>query len=143
MAITVHHTAPPKRATSNSLGKFVSRLTGRLFGEQIAARVQLAVAALEDAGDAIFSGKSQLERDRFTADREEILRDALLAWRTNPLAKRIVSLTTQYVIGEGIKVESKHDPTNAFIHAWWTHRLNRMAVRLIEGCDELTRAGNL
>ena len=45
--------------------------------------------------------------------REEIQRDALLAWRTNPLAKRIVSLTTQYVIGEGIKLESRHAASNA------------------------------
>src|SRR5260221_6228562 len=115
----------------------------RLFGGEMAKRVQLAVAALDAARDAIISGQSQLERDRFTADREEILRDALLAWRTNPLAKRIVSLTTQYVVGEGIKLESKHEATNAFIKSWWAHRLNRMAVRCGEWCDELTRSGNL
>src|SRR5579859_3721911 len=119
------------------------RLPTFLFGREITRRVQLAVQALDDTRDAIISGQSQLERDRFTADREEILRDALLAWRTNPLAKRIVSLTTQYVIGEGIKLEAKHEPTNDFLKAWWTHRLNRMPVRSEEWCDELTRAGNL
>jgi len=115
----------------------------RLFSGEISRRVQLAVAARDDARDAIISGQTQLERDRFTADREEILRDALLAWRTNPLAKRIVSLTTQYVIGEGLTLESKHAATNQFLQAWWKHRLNRMAVRAGEWCDELTRAGNL
>src|SRR5262245_23101032 len=115
----------------------------RFFGAELNRRVQLAVAALDDARDAIISGQGQLERDRFSADREEILRDALEAWRTNPLARRIVSLTTQYVIGDGVTVESKHTPTNGFIKAWWRHRLNRMPVRIYEWCDELTRTGNL
>jgi hypothetical protein len=122
---------------------FLSRLTGRLFGSEITRRAQLAVAALDDSRDAIISGQSQLERDRFTADREEILRDALLAWRTNPLAKRIVALTTQYVIGDGFLVASRHQATHEFINKWWNHRLNRMDVRAGEWCDELTRSGNL
>jgi hypothetical protein len=130
-------------STRSKRASFLSRLTGRLFGDVIAARVQLAVAALDDARDAIISGQSQLERDRFTADREEILRDALLAWRTNPLAKRIVSLTTQYVVGDGFTIESQHEATDAFIKSWWNHRLNRMPVRVGEWCDELTRSGNL
>ena len=147
MAITVQHTpaAPPPAPTSPLSGLRALRgsLFSRLFGPEITRRVQLAVAALDDARDAIISGQTQLERDRFTADREEILRDAMLAWRTNPLAKRIVSLTTQYVVGEGIKLESKDEATNAFLKLWWNHRLNRMTVRANEWCDELTRAGNL
>ena len=127
----------------SSVQRLASNFLSRLFGSEIQRRVQLAVAALDDARDAIISGQTQSERDRFTADREEILRDALLAWRTNPLAKRIVSLTTQYVIGEGVKIESKHAATNAFLKAWWNHRLNRMPVRAGEWCDELTRSGNL
>ena len=58
-----------------------------------------------------------------------MLRDALEAWRTNPLARRIVSLTTQYVIGEGVRIESKHPATGWFLTEWWAHRLNHMAVR--------------
>jgi len=151
MAITVKQSAVGSRQEAESGSRFLptafrrlpTHLFNRILGPTITRRVQLAVAALDDTRDAIISGQSQLERDRFTADREEILRDALLAWRTNPLAKRIVSLTTQYVIGEGIKLEAKHEPTNDFLKAWWTHRLNRMPVRIVEWCDELTRAGNL
>ncbi len=132
--------APPRRPT---LRGFADAIVGRLFGSEISRRAQLAVQALDDVRDAIISGQSQLERDRFTADREDIQRDALLAWRTNPLAKRIVSLTTQYVVGDGFTVECKHQPTHKFINDWWDHRLNRMDVRVQEWCDELTRAGNL
>jgi hypothetical protein len=132
-----------QHAIRNTRPSLAERLTDRLFGRAISRRVQLAVRALDDPRDAIISGQSQLERDRFTADREEVLRDALLAWRTNPLAKRIVSLTTQYVIGDGFVVESKHEATHKFINQWWNHRLNRMPVRSGEWCDELTRSGNL
>ena len=41
------------------------------------------------------------DRERFDYDREEMLRLALEAWRVNPLARRIVELTTQYVVGGG------------------------------------------
>lgn len=84
-----------------------------------------------------------LERDRFTGDRLEVLRQSLEAWQTNPLARRIVELTSQYVAGGGITVRSSHPGSDAFIRAWWKHPLNRMDVRCIEWCEELARAGEL
>ena len=86
---------------------FTQRLTARLFGQEISRRTQMAIAALDDARDAVITGQRARERDRFTFDREDVLRDALEAWRTNPLARRIVSLTTQYVIGEGVRIEDR------------------------------------
>jgi hypothetical protein len=123
--------------------RLVTRLVDRLFGRAIAHRVDLAVRALDDARDVIISGQRALERDRFTFDREDVFREALEAWRTNPLARRIVSLTTQYVVGAGLNLQSKHSPTHDFLQAWWRHRLNRMAIRAGEWCDELSRVGNL
>jgi hypothetical protein len=40
-------------------------------------------------------------------------------------------------------VGCKHEPTHHFVKDFWDHRLNRMAVRCFELCDELTRTGNL
>jgi len=122
---------------------FWQRLGERLFGAEIQRRVSLAVKALDDVRDLMVSSSRNRERDRFTFDREEIQRDALLAWRDNPLARRIVSLTSQYVVGGGLSVSSKHGPTHDFLQEWWVHRLNRLRVRAFEWCDELTRTGNL
>ena len=36
-------------------------------------------------------------RDRYTYDRSKVLAEALLAWRLNPLARRIIEITTQYI----------------------------------------------
>ena len=82
-------------------------------------------------------------RDRYSGDRMEILRQSLEAWQTNPLARRIVELTSQYVVGGGIHVGSSHPASDEFIRQWWNHPLNRMDVRCSEWCDELARSGEL
>jgi len=82
-------------------------------------------------------------RDRRSYDRSQILEDCLDAWRFNPLARRIVELTSQYVVGGGMLVSCEHAATQAFVQDFWQQRLNRMEVRLVEMCDELSRSGNL
>jgi len=83
------------------------------------------------------------ELDRLDYDRVTLLRQSLEAWRVNPLARRIVGLTSQYVVGGGIAFSCDHTATAAFLKAFWEHPLNRLPVRLYEWCDELTRTGNL
>jgi len=83
------------------------------------------------------------DRDRFPHDRREVLELAVRAWRENPLGRRIVGLTTQYVLGDGITVSSPHAAADRFLKQFWAHRLNRMDTRCGEWCDELTRTGNL
>lgn len=119
------------------------KVFNQLFGKEISRRVNLAVAAFDDVRDRVVSAGRTLDRDRFDFDREEVLRQALEAWRVNPLARRIVELTSQYVVGGGIGVESPHEETHKFIQEFWNHRLNRMDHRIYELCDELTRSGEL
>ena len=121
----------------------------RFFKNEIARSVSLAVTALDDSRDRLltprfsFSPGPQGERDRYDHDREEVLRQALEAWRVNPLARRIVELTSQYVVGGGISVESKDEATHRFIQEFWNDRLNRMDTRVFEWSDELCRSGEL
>lgn len=126
----------------------ISRLVGRLFDREIDRRVSLAVAALDDARDRMLrpvfhSLPLSSTRDRSDGERDDLLRQSLDAWRTNPLARRIVGLTSQYVVGGGIGVDCGHEPTRGFIHEFWQHSLNRLDSRIIEWCDELTRSGEL
>jgi len=65
------------------------------------------------------------ERERYDYDREQVLEQALQAWRSNPLARRIVELTSQYVVGGGIGISSPHPRAHAFLQRWWRHRLIR------------------
>lgn len=82
-------------------------------------------------------------RDRLPYDQQTILQEALEAWRSNPLARRIVGLTSQYVVGGGIRITCNHPATEQFLNRWWGHELNQSALRVYEWCDELTRAGEL
>lgn len=121
------------------------RLFERIFQQRIREGVRAALAAYTES-DATFTigsrtGESPL--DRCAPDRDEVQRQALEAWRVNPLARRIVGLTSQYVVGGGINYSCPHTPTAAFLRTFWEHPLNRMAVRVYEWCDELTRSGNL
>lgn len=121
---------------------FIERILGRFVEGEVRRRVNLAVAARDDRRDLALSGDVS-RRDRPGYDRQQVLQDALEAWRVNPLARRIVGLTSQYVVGGGIGLSSPHAATNAFLRQWWEHTLNRMQVRCYEWCDELTRAGEL
>ncbi len=125
-------------------GSLFSRLIDRFLGAEIQRRVGLAVRALDDSRDRLLSRpKDTYPRDRHGYDRDELLADALEAWRVNPLARRVVELTSQYVVGGGLSVESPHERTDRFLGEWWNHRLNRMDTRCFELCDELSRSGNL
>lgn len=121
-----------------------SKTVGRLFGSEIRRQVRAGLAAETDATFTLgASPAGGSERDRLTPNRQEVFEQSLEAWRVNPLARRLVELTTQYVVGGGISIQCKHAPTARFLEEFWNHPLNRMAVRVYEWCDELSRSGNL
>ncbi len=116
-----------------------------LFSKQIQKAVRKQLTVLENENTFLIGTRSasQSDRDRYSYDRNDVLTQALDAWRTNPLARRIVELTSQYVVGGGLEITSKNKSINKFIQQFWNHRLNRMPIRVYEMCDELTRTGNL
>ncbi|MHA1938835.1 MAG: hypothetical protein ACW97O_11555 [Candidatus Thorarchaeota archaeon] len=120
----------------------LKRLFGRFIDQEVSKQVDLAVRAIDDKRDQSYTS-STIPRDRHGYERDEVLADALEAWRVNPLARRIVGMMTQYVVGGGIGMESNHNKTNQFLSDWWHHRLNRMPIRVYEWCDELSRSGEL
>jgi len=83
------------------------------------------------------------DRDRQPYDRQTVVQQALDAWRLNPLARRIVGLTSQYVVGGGIEIRCEHPATQDFLKRWWEHNLNQGPLRVYEWCDELTRSGEI
>ena len=74
---------------------------------------------------------------------QELYANALEAWRKNPLAWRIIAITTDYVVGEAVRITSANRALNKFIEAFWHHPKNHMDLRLEPMCDELSRAGDL
>lgn len=130
--------------SASSLFNAAPQGTWRTSSRAMASRVALASSprALDDPRDHSVSAPAY-PRDRYEYNRLDVLRDALDAWRSNALARRIVALTSQYVVGGGVQVSADDKLTHEFLTAFWNNRLNRMPTRLYEWCDELTRSGEI
>ncbi len=50
---------------------------------------------------------SDIYRSRLEYVRQKVFAECLRAWHVNPLARRIVSLQTDFIIGEGLGVKSR------------------------------------
>lgn len=100
---------------------------------------------IEDENNFLIGAQSanSLPRDRVSYSRQQSMQDSLDAWRYNPLARRIVELTTQYAAGGGLLVKCADKPTQDFLEDFWGHRLNRMDQRINQFSDELCLTGNL
>jgi len=125
----------------NPLTRFLSNIFSPLIEKTV--RDQLAITETDNTFLIGTRRYDESDRDRLEYDRAAILEQCLTAWRENPLARRIVELTSQYVVGGGLDIKCQDEKTKAFIDQFWNHRLNRMESRVIEMCDELTRTGNL
>ncbi len=117
----------------------------RLIQPRVDAAIREQFAVIENENTFLLGTRSlsQSDRDRYSYDRSEVLEQSLKAWRINPLARRIVELTSEYVVGGGLTINCKDEHTSQFLDQFWNHRLNRMPVRVSEMSDELTRTGNL
>ena len=126
-------------------GRPINKLITRLFDPLITRTVRETLAIAENDNTFFINTRryDETDRDRLEYDRQSILEQCLNAWRDNPLARRIVELTSQYVVGGGFDIKCKCETTRSFINYFWDHRLNRMPARVVELCDELTRTGNL
>jgi hypothetical protein len=81
--------------------------------------------------------------DYSQAETVKIYEDALEAWRKNPIAWRIVAITSDYVLGDKVMISSPNRRLNRFITRFWSHPQNMMDLRLEPMCHELSRAGDL
>lgn len=108
----------------------------RLLNRLVDQRVQVALKALDDrywrpANDPVGAllpwrdQRGQLERIQTVC-------------QSNPLAARLVSMTSDFVIGAGAALSGSD-----WARAFWEHPLNRLETRIYRWCDELTRSGEL
>ncbi len=111
-----------------------------------AARSEQGLAAVSAvpvglAGDGLALRSAGAPIDKSWGDLLQELTDARAAWQQNPLARRIVGLTTSYTVGHGITLQSPYRPLQRFIDEFWQH--NHMEERIDEWSDELARSGEL
>lgn len=120
-------------------GFFFIRL---FFGQEFAEKVKTAVSVKVDDSPG-WSAHGRYPHDRDPADQQQLYYDTLTAWRKNPLAWRIIQITTDYTVGEEITISSPDPTMQAFITEFWNHPQNRLSNRLEKMSDELARSGDL
>jgi hypothetical protein len=112
----------------------------RILRRKPAELARVSVKVDDSPGWSNLSGRPH---DYEPARVQEIYADALTAWRKNPIAWRIVAITTDYVVGDRIQISGLRRDLQRFIDLFWNHPKNRMDLRLESMCDELSRAGDL
>ena len=65
------------------------------------------------------------------------------AYRKNPLAYRLIELTTDFVLGRGVKVRADSPEAQSLVDRFWGHQQNRLDIRQFELCTELSISGEL
>jgi len=83
------------------------------------------------------------EFDRDLGEIQRLYLDAIEAWRKNPLAKRIVEIYIDHVVGDGITISSPLEKFDKFIQEFWYDRRNRMPQRLASMVNEWSLSGDL
>lgn len=81
--------------------------------------------------------------DKSVEQIEKSYSNALKAWRKNPMAWRIVTTITNFVLGDGIDVTAKNTSIKRFTKEFMSHPLNSIDLKMQEWCDELSRSGAL
>jgi hypothetical protein len=121
------------------------RLTERLTAPMVERKVREQLSQIDVVGESPlgYFPVTGGDRERSAAERYDIMQQAQSAWRVNPLARRMVGLTSQYVVGGGFQIDCQHEYTLSVLQNFWKHPLNRMLVRCMEWCNELTLTGNL
>lgn len=117
------------------------RIASLLLGDEYLQSLATVTAQVDDsAGWTSLSGRPH---DLTSSEVQEQYEDALKAWRKNPIAFRIIGITSDYVVGDEIVVSSTNKAMGKFGTTFWNHPKNRMDLRLEPMCDELSRAGDL
>ncbi len=89
----------------------------------------------EDEGWRQLTGRQARDLPPYTQDRMIALSFSL--YRQNPMAKRLVDLKVDFVLGNGIRILSEHDQTRKAIMDWWLDPYNAWPRRLHQKLKDL------
>jgi len=129
-------TKPAQRSRGEIVVSVRQWLLNRFFAREVDLRVQQALKVIDDKYWRNLSDGQSTTRPWYQV-REQLDKVAQVC-RVNPLAARLVSMTTDFVIGAGAEVEG-----NPWVLEFWNHPLNALNRRAYRWCDELSRSGEL
>lgn len=89
------------------------------------------------------SGAKYQRRDLSPLQQDRMLEVTWFLWEQNPFARRLVTLMTDLILGQGVTVRADDDRVQEQIDLTWNHRMNRIPARLREFHNFLSLTGEL
>lgn len=89
------------------------------------------------------SGARFQRRDLSPLQHDRMLQVTWYLWEQNPFARRLVTLMTDLIIGDGVAVEAKDERIQEVIDRTWNHRVNQFTTRIREFHNFLSLTGEL
>ena len=103
------------------------------------------IAVAEAAGETL-AGYRRLTTATTTRDLSPLIQDRMfqVAWYlydTNPMARRLINLTTEFVLGAGLSFVANDPTVSAWLERFWRDPVNAMDLTLAEYVRELALFG--
>ncbi len=113
----------------------------RSLADSLARVTPAPVGSIEDGMESGATAGAPLDLAWATLSEQQ--QGALELWRRNPLARRIIGLTTASVVGDGIQLTSDYGPLSRFVRSFVADEQNLLDLAQATWCDELSRSGEL
>jgi hypothetical protein len=117
-------------------------LVDRLLGDLVEQRVGERVEALREATgrqreDDGWRRITDQSRDLAPATADRMREIAVYLYTRNPIARRMINIIAEWVVGEGITFEAPHPKTAEYLAAFWGDGVNRWELLIAQKVREL------
>lgn len=91
----------------------------------------------EDIGWSPTGRRNVLARELPEVQHDRMIALSFLAWRINPMAKRLIDMQVNFVLGNGISVSSRDKSALMLIGDWWNDPYNQWPMRIQQRLRDL------
>lgn len=134
---------PLRRAASSELAD----TNGQALTASREAALSLPFGIGLDADDHLYrrlTGEAkQHRRDLSPLAQDKAIEIAYFLWEQNCFARRLVTLMTDLILGEGISVEAADSRNQDVVNDTWNHRVNQLTTRVRQFYNSLSVNGEL
>lgn len=89
------------------------------------------------------TGAKFQRRDLTPLQQDRMLEISWYLYEQNPFARRLITLMTDLILGEGVQVVADDERVQEVIHSVWNHRVNQLQSRVREFYASLSLCGEI
>jgi hypothetical protein len=99
---------------------------------KVADPIREAVGKTIDPDDHLYRSITDpaQRRDLTPVEQDRMQRIAAYLWESNPLANRLVTLPTAYLVGEGVRLQVTNEDAQKVLRRFWQDPINALDIKL-------------